>query len=61
MSERLVNVAITKNLRDKIKKIKRERTYDSFLQSLLDDKKMGLVTPKSMPNAKPTLRKGDFD
>lgn len=35
MSERLVMIAVTKDLRDEIKASKREKTYDQFLRILI--------------------------
>jgi hypothetical protein len=34
MTERLVDIPITKELRDKIKTLKMKQTYDEFLNSL---------------------------
>ena len=35
MPERLVEIAITKEVREKIKSLKRELTYDQFFQRIL--------------------------
>lgn len=41
MSERLVDIPITSELRDKIRKLKIKQTYNEFLEKLLVEKTRG--------------------
>jgi len=45
VSERLVEIAITKEVRDELKALKRELTYDKFFQKILE-----------LPNVRKVLR-----
>jgi len=39
--ERCVDLPVSKELRDEIKKIKKEKTYDEFLRDLVNSEKRG--------------------
>lgn len=52
MTERLVMINVTKEFRDKIKTLKREQTYEKFLDNLLDNSK-GKNSPQSADTKRP--------
>jgi len=43
MSERLVEIPVTRKLREEIKKIKKEKSYNEFLDSLIKNKRKGQI------------------